>query len=213
MQKLLSSLTVDEISSALLNDANTANGIPCPPDVQNTLEKSENIKGFFATLKRYPTYWNPLNIDTFKKLAGKNQEIIKSIDEYKDSVSRIKFSDITFPAISYDEKFYTSINVIVDVDPSGVTVGDLFEYESQLAKFLSVDRSALILVKVSPGSLRLVFIFGSAVMLFGLYNLKNASLYYHRHNGEVTFRMHLGSGHLQGNSGASKQTISVYIYN
>ena len=148
-------------------------------------------------MKKYPTHWNLLNFEVFKKLTGNNQELIQAIDNYTDAVSRMKLYYINFPAIAYDEKLYTPINVAVDVDPSSVTVGDLFEYQSQLANFLNVDRSALILVEVSTGSLCLVFIIRAALTLFGLYTLKDSSLYYDQNNQEVTVRLQLGSSHSQ----------------
>jgi len=191
----------------MLNDANTTKGMPCPPDLEIELKRSKSVENFFAVMKKYPTHWNFLNIEVFKKLDGNTQELVQLIDNYTDTVSKMKLDDINFPVITFDKKFYTPINVTVDVDPSHITIGDIFECQSQLAKFLSIDRSALILVKVLAGSLRLVFVFGAGVLLFGLYNLKSASLYYHRHNEEVTFRVQLGSSQLQGvkdNSGAGK---------
>ena len=210
IQKHVSNHPVNDICSVLLNDANTAKGIPCTPTLENELKKSKSVEDIFATLKKYPTHWNLLNFEVFKKLTSNNQELIQALDDYTDAVSILKVNDINFPAIAYDEKFYTPINVTVDVDPSSIIIGDLFEYQSQLANFLSVDRSALILVEVSTGSLHLIFVIGS-VILFGLYNLTNLSVHYHRNNEEVTFSfsLQLGSSHSPGamyNAGASKQS-------
>jgi len=147
-----------------MEGANTPKGIPFPPGLEAELKRAKSVNDIFSTLEKHPTHWNFTSIEILTKMAEVDTYLIKDINKYKEEISSVKLVDVKLPPVPYDDGFYTTIDVKIDVDPKPLTMKGLFELQSEIANILNICKQALLIVGITYGSLGITFLRKAFVM-------------------------------------------------
>ena len=174
MFDVLSKEDFNQVCRKCLENNNLIGGIKVSPDVENRIEKSENLSELFKVLCRCKQYWNWMNIRILEKMAGNSTAAKKLIEKYKNKVFSKKVKDVIseIPDLKVPTDKYTKVEEKWNKDFDDLTIRDVVSRWIEIEKKFQVEETMLF-ESIIGGCVKVCWLLRNDLVKHAIYSATN----------------------------------------
>ena len=147
MFDILSKENFDKVQRKPLENLNVPGGIPLTEDIEDKIDKSENLSALFKVLsRRCRPYWNWMNIRMLEKIAGNSLAAKQTIEKYKKKIYSRKVEDLMseISDLEIPTNGYTEVKEKWNKDFNDLTIKDVVKRWNEIEKKFNVEEKMLL---------------------------------------------------------------------
>ena len=147
MYDILSKKDFSRVKRKPLENLNVVGGISVTEDIEDKIDKSENLSSLFNVLsRRCRPYWNWMNIRMLEKMAGNSLAAKQTIEKYKKNIYSRKVKDVMseISNLKIPTNGYTEVKEKWKKDFNDLIIKDVAERWNELEKMFKVEETMLL---------------------------------------------------------------------
>ena len=146
MLDVLTKEKFDRVQRRCLENLDVVGGISLSVDIEDKIDKSENLIGLVKVLSRCKQYWNWMNIRILEKMAGNSKPAKQLIKEYKNKVFSRKIKDVMseISNLEIPKNGYTEMKEKWNKNFNDLIVKDVVERWNEIEKKFNVKETMLL---------------------------------------------------------------------
>ena len=174
MFDILSKEDFKKVCRKCLENLNLIGGIKVSPDIENRIDKSEDLADLFKLLCRCKQYWNWMNIRMLEKMAGNSTAAHQLIEKYKNAVFSKKLKDVIseIPVLEVPEDKYTEVKQKWNKNFDDLTIRDVVERWSEIEEKFNVEETML-LKSITKGCVEVCWLLRNDLVKHAIYSATN----------------------------------------